>query len=52
MRSTDFVVTSKPASSCRCNGNRLADDDRQIQLQGFLALSALALGDIGSDSLG
>src|SRR5439155_1140541 len=33
------------------DGHRLADDDGQIQLQGFLDLSLLALGDIGSDGL-
>src|SRR5438132_1778565 len=34
------------------DGHRLADDDGQIQLQGFLDLSLLALGDIASDGLG
>jgi len=34
------------------DGNRFAGDDRQIQLQSFLDLSLLALGDIASDGLG
>jgi len=34
------------------DGNRLAADDGQIQLQGFLDLGLLALGDIASDGLG
>jgi hypothetical protein len=33
------------------NGNRLAAGHGQIQLQGFLHLSLLTLGDIGSDGL-
>jgi hypothetical protein len=33
-------------------GNRLADYDRQIQLQGALDLFQLAGGDVGSDGLG
>src|SRR5215472_11649046 len=43
---------SRPVHLYIQNGNRLASDDRQIQLQRFLDLSLLALGDIGSDSLG
>jgi hypothetical protein len=31
------------------NGNRFTGDDRQIQLQSFLDLSLLALGDIASE---
>jgi hypothetical protein len=34
------------------DGNRFAGDDRQIQLQSFLDLFLLALGDIASDGLG
>jgi hypothetical protein len=34
------------------DGNRFTGDDRQIQLQSFLDLSLLALGDIASDGLG
>jgi hypothetical protein len=34
------------------DGNRFTGDDRQIQLQSFLDLSMLALGDIASDGLG
>jgi hypothetical protein len=34
------------------DGNRLAGDNRQIQLQGFPDLFLLALSDIGSDGLG
>jgi hypothetical protein len=34
------------------DGNRFPGDGRQIQLQSFLDLCLLALGDIASDSLG
>lgn len=34
------------------DGNRFTGDDRQIQLQRFLDLCLLALGDIASDGLG